>query len=374
MSARYCKAATMVFFVFPVIAKRPVKVFLLAGQSNMGGIGSIKHLRLLVNESSGSSSNEYRDSLWNGTAFKESDNVYIKYGLNHGKLTVGETTGFAAPTWFGPEAMFGWTVGNAFPNEPVILIKTAWGGKTLAIDFRPPSSGRGNYSGVQPYKYGQFYREMVQGMFLGLNNITGIYPDYDKEIGYEMAGLVWFQGYGDVGNTPFVEEYGFNLVNLIRDLRRDLGAPALPVIIGELGMHGLNPTGRGSDQVKRLRKTQLEVTQLEEFRNNTLFVRTAPFVVANGSSYEGFYHYNGRADTIFHIGEAFGRGMLQLMNNPEQEVTSEGRRLRGSSDAVPAPFGVSFHFLSTCIFVVFVLRQRKLVSMQRHQPNAALEI
>ena len=38
----------------------------------------------------------------------------------------------------GPELGFGWVVGDAF-EEPVLLIKLAWGGKSLAEDFRPPS-------------------------------------------------------------------------------------------------------------------------------------------------------------------------------------------------------------------------------------------
>ena len=41
--------------------------------------------------------------------------------------------------FIGPELGFGHIVGNAF-DEPVLLIKLAWGGKSLAKDFRSPSS------------------------------------------------------------------------------------------------------------------------------------------------------------------------------------------------------------------------------------------
>ena len=45
------------------------------------------------------------------------------------------------------------------------------------------------------------------------------------------------------------------------------------------------------------------------------YLRTAPYVVSNGSKYNGAYHYYGRADTYFHIGQAFGRGALRLLKS-----------------------------------------------------------
>lgn len=77
-------------------------------------------------------------------------------------------------------------------------------------------------------------------------------------------------------------------------------------------MHGMNPEGHGSDRVLAMRAAQHSVALMDEFKNNTLFVRTAPYVVLNGTAYNGIYHYNGRADTYFQIGQAFGRGMLSL--------------------------------------------------------------
>jgi hypothetical protein len=90
---------------------------------------------------------------------------------------------------------------------------------------------------------------------------------------------------------------------------------AFKPVIGELGMHGMNVTGPGTDRVLALRAAQHSVTLMEEFKDTTLFVRTAPYTVMNGTVYNGIYHYYGRADTYFHIGQAFGRGMLQLLKN-----------------------------------------------------------
>ena len=66
-----------------------------------------------------------------------------------------------------------------------------------------------------------------------------------------------------------------------------------------------------------LRDAQESVTLLAEFQNTTQFVRTAPYAVMDGVAYNGDYHYNGRADTVFHIGRAFANGMLDLMGKQE---------------------------------------------------------
>ena len=83
-------------------------------------------------------------------------------------------------------------------------------------------------------------------------------------------------------------------------------------------MHGEHPYGRGTDRILGLRAAQHSVTLLPEFVNTTLFVRTAPYAVLNETIYNGIYHYNGRADTYFHIGQALGQGMLTLMKMQKQ--------------------------------------------------------
>ena len=46
-------------------------------------------------------------------------------------------------------------------NEPLLIIKTAWGGKSLNTDFRPPSAG--------PYEFNESQREGMkkQGKDIG---------------------------------------------------------------------------------------------------------------------------------------------------------------------------------------------------------------
>ena len=62
--------------------------------------------------------------------------MWIKFLDRKGKLTVG----YGSPKCIGPELEFGNVVGDHY-DEPVLLIKTAWGGRSLYRDFRPPSAG-----------------------------------------------------------------------------------------------------------------------------------------------------------------------------------------------------------------------------------------
>jgi hypothetical protein len=304
----------------------PIKVFLLAGQSNMVGRASITHLHTLIEQDDPT---EFHQELWNGTSFRTRCDVYMQYLENRGCLTM---PGYAAINRFGPEIGLGWTLGDYFAaqnnsnittttindnnSSPIILIKTAWGGKDLAVDFRPPLSGEANYSSkYQPTEYGQSYRQMIMDFQGALSDLSRIYPHYDPNVGFELAGFIWFQGWNDMIYEPFALEYAFNLANFIRNVRIALDAEHLPFVVGELGMHGLTPTGRGRDRVLQFRASQLNVTLLPEFVNNTAYVPTSPFVPSNdtNTTYGSRCHYFGRADTYYHIGKAFGQAAIKLM-------------------------------------------------------------
>jgi len=317
--------------------KTPLEIYILAGQSNMVGMGSMKHLDELVQVNCTSHCkphNEYRQRLWDEhtASYKVSNNVYINFESRHGPLTVG----YGAKNRMGPELMFGWNMGRDAQrrnkDQKVLLIKEAWGGKDLGVDFRPPLSGEGTYENRKPIQYGQYYRRMVTETLEILNNLTAVVPTYKEEDGYELKGFVWFQGWNDLVQYPMVDEYQYNLANLIRDVRKDFDAPNLPFIVGELGMHGPHPTGKAVDRILMMRSAERNVTLFPEFRNSTLFVPTSPYAVLNGTTYNGVYHYNGRADTYFHIGEAFANGMLALLNKTHSNNPTEWDAVKAASN------------------------------------------
>jgi Carbohydrate esterase, sialic acid-specific acetylesterase len=237
-----CHAIFLLFHVILAAASSdvPIKVFILAGQSNMVGKGAIRHLDRLV-QANGS---EYREMLWNRTQYKVRKDVYVKFLDQHGFLTVSRTAGLAAPRSFGPEVMMGISMGDALRNASthsrpaaaaedespaVLLIKVAYGSRSLAVDFRPPSAGIGNYADTTNASlYGWQYRIMMDDIDSALHNMTAYVPGYNQTAGYELCGFIWLQGWNDVLEWATVKEYESNLVHFIGDVRSALQAPDLP--------------------------------------------------------------------------------------------------------------------------------------------------
>ena len=339
---------------------KPVRVFILAGQSNMEGKGAIKHLDQLITDPGTAPQFKH---LKAGDNWTERDDVWINFTMRalnrkgsawaispdkwkvnkRGPLTVG---GYGVPgDRIGPELGFGHTVGDAI-DEQVLIIKWAWGGNALALGFRPPSSFPVSDEAdpkpntyPQPAKYykelggaegkvGINYLNMVQEIHDVLANLGEYFPEYQDQ-GYELSGFVWFQGFND--RTGYrLAEYETNLTHFIKDLRQDLGVPDLPFVIGELGMDG--PT----DELKggRLDFYNAQQDAIKDAGNAT-WVKTRDYVVpkdVSSDSFDGGFHYRGRADTFYNIGTAFGEAALKLMNdkpkNQQQAVETARETVR----------------------------------------------
>lgn len=283
----------------------PVKVFVLAGQSNMvghgfiaadpkrnGGKGSLEQLAR-----DPASSKQFKQLLNKDASWRVRDDVWIHYFDRKGKLTVGYGAG--ADT-IGPELGFGWVVGDSI-REPVVLIKLAWGGKSLAVDFRPPSSGGA---------VGPFYTEVIQGTRNAMQNIAADFPEL-KGRTPQLVGFGWHQGWNDRINDAFVQEYEQNMANFIRDMRKDLGVPKLPFVIAETGMGGLEEK---NERALDLMRAQAAVAEHKEFKGNVAFVGTRAFWrPAEASPSDQGYHWNSSGETYYLIGDAMGRAMNDLL-------------------------------------------------------------
>lgn len=300
---------------------RKVKVFVLIGQSNMQGHGVIPadpkrnggkgSLEFLVRDPGTSARFAHLRS--NETDWATRDDVWIDYIDKRGPLTVGYG---ARPEMIGPELGFGWKMGDA-TDEPILLIKCAWGGKSLAIDFRPPSSGKLPYSlgekqdaelAAKPEIVGHYYRETLMLVRESLRQIKSIIPDSDGT--YEIAGVGWHQGWNDRISDLFNAEYEANLANLIRDLRNEWSTPGLPFVIAETGMTGPDET---HPRALSLMKAQAAVANRPEFNGTVAFVKTQSFWRPQDASPSGQgYHWNSNAETYYLIGDAMGNAMLQL--------------------------------------------------------------
>lgn len=299
----------------------PLKVFVLAGQSNMEGQAVADLTDKHHNDGKGTlvailddpaRLDRFAHLRDDSGAWRVRDDVWVRFRPQRGPLLAGPlTVGFTAyegRRHFGPELQFGHVVGDALENE-VLIIKTAWGGKSLYEDFRPPSSG-----GVM----GPNYTMMIQQVREALEEFRREFPQ-SRSIGYDLAGFVWYHGWNDgCGPDHAVPEYETNLVNLINDVRRDLGAPNLPVVIGELtGPWGADIEAPGA--WGRLREAQAAAAARPEFNNTVAFVPTRDFVRRPEDSPNPTHEHHecGNAETYLLVGDALGRAMLGLLGGEQ---------------------------------------------------------
>ena len=240
--------------------KGPVKVFILAGQSNMQGQGIVSSLAEMKEEKPGTLATMLKDpakgpllKTWvnaKGEWAEGRDDVWVydvsERGSRHGRLEFGYGWNLGSRMWFGPEMQFGHLLGDHFDNQ-VLIIKTAWGGRDLYKDFRPPISGGA---------VGPFYTEMIGTVNKVLGDLKTEFPD-DAGQGYEIVGFVWWHGWNDfLQPKSAVPEYQKNLTNLINDVLRDLKVPKLPVVIGEFtGPWGADCKEPAALAIRKCRRT-----------------------------------------------------------------------------------------------------------------------
>lgn len=291
------------------LSAKPLKVYLLVGQSNMQGHAAertLKHLGmdpktkpLLKAIQNADGTAKVHDQIWISSIDTSEES-----GVKEGKLTVGYGAGGREPK-IGPELTFGITMQQHI-GEPILIIKTSWGGKSLNTDFRSPSAGpyQFNEQQIENFKKrnkdvaaerkaraertGVYYRLMLEHIRKVLGDIKRVYPKYDAKVGYELAGFVWFQGWNDMvdggtyptrGQPGSYEAYSKNLAHFIRDVRKDLKAPELPFVIGVMGAGG--PIAEyGPDQKRyagihgEFRKAMAAPSKLPEFKGNVSAVFT----------------------------------------------------------------------------------------------------
>jgi alpha-galactosidase len=181
--------------------------------------------------------------------------------------------------WFGPELLFGIGMGDYF-KEPVLLIKTCWGGHNLFGCFRPPSAGKPAYEigdWPKPGDVGASYHKMVKEVRECLANLDADFPQL-KGLKPELSGFVWFQGWNDMCvdekiRQQVYDEYCPNFVHLVQDLRAEFKVPKMPVVVGELGVGGEKVDKNMID----FRAGQAKIATAPELKGTLGYVRTAPF-------------------------------------------------------------------------------------------------
>ncbi|MCY2976244.1 MAG: hypothetical protein NTW52_16440 [Planctomycetota bacterium] len=295
---------------------KPIRVFILAGQSNMEGHARVETFDYIGEDLATAPllkmmrSSDGKPTVCNGAWISYLTGSGDKNFDLSGELTAGygalggQEIGKLGEK-IGPEFTFGLTM-DAAHDEQVLIIKTAWGGKSLHTDYRSPSAGPYQLSSFQIDNYpkqkghgipkdfeqwkvekaeatGVYYRLMIEHVQKVLADPKQVIPGYDPTQGYELSGFVWLQGFNDMvdghvypkHNQPDrFELYSELLTHFIRDVRKDLDAPKLPFVIGVMGVGGLKDD---STNMIAFRRAMAAPAAMPEFKGNVTAVETAPF-------------------------------------------------------------------------------------------------
>ena len=202
------------------------------------------------------------------------------------------------------------------------------GGKSIFIDFRPPSSGMPPQETLDKMlvgarrkdpdatmkdikaRVGHFYRLMLSEVDDTLANLDKYVPDYDGR-GYKIAGFAWHQGWNDGLSHGPVAEYEENLANIIKDVRREWKIPDLPVAIAVSGFGGWK---QKIDRRLGIIAAQHAIAKRREFKGTAASVETRGFFRSREESPGGQgYHWNNNAETYYRIGDGLGKAMVGLL-------------------------------------------------------------
>ncbi|WP_437603173.1 sialate O-acetylesterase [Sorangium sp. So ce590] len=213
------------------VMAQPVKVFVLAGQSNMVGFGVGAALPAEI---------QSQPDIW-----YDHHNPDARTGGPYAAATSAdwgplEPKGEARR--YGPEITFGRAMAAAYPEHRIAIVKMAQGGTNLVDHW-----GRGLAPDPEVLYKSQLYHALLgkldSATYAGDRALR--YPDEPTRLDnalarleseghdVEIAALVWMQGENEAGWSAAFR-YGDALRAFIAAVRADLGVPELPVVLGRI--------------------------------------------------------------------------------------------------------------------------------------------
>jgi len=336
----------------PADMSKPVQVFLIMGQSNAVGLGSVN------GDKPGTLQNAVKveklypflvDEAGNWFERKDVRNVQVMVGRGGGMSLLHNEWMAVKGNTMGVEYGVGHQLGNAL-TAPVMILKSCIGNRALGWDLLPPGSKRrlvdvkqrdGTVKKVvvagykekpetweadpakgidtpapewldkktgKPIEWyaGKQYDDDVANAKSVLKDLDKHYPEAKS---YEVAGFFWWQGERDSGGDAHSALYEENLVNFIKTVRKEFNAPNAKFVIATLGeaTKGMdNNTGKVFDAMMAV---DGKSGKYPEFKGNVATVYTHDMARGGG----GNGHYGKDARVYMDVGLAMGEAMVELL-------------------------------------------------------------
>ena len=318
----------------PADMTKPVKVYILMGQSNMLEMGKV------AGDKEGTLEHAVKEGLYpylvddtgNWTVRQDVRNVAVMGSGGPGKTRVRKNDWLkVAGGKIGVEIGIGHHIGH-FHNEPVLILKSAIGNRSLGWDLLPPGSPSYEFTdpkdgktyvyagygqsplrwekGTEPepigWKAGLQYDGDIARAREVLSNLGTYYPGATE---YEVAGFFWWQGDKGRYNAGHAEKYEPNLVNLIKQLRKEFKAPNAKFVCATLGQTDKDNAKGTEKDIIEAQFAISDPSKHPEFEGDVATVYTHP--LSKGGASNG--HYGGNAETYMNVGQAMGKAMAELL-------------------------------------------------------------
>ena len=247
-------------------AMAKTRVFILAGQSNMNGLGTASELKAPYDKPPA------KVKIWDGKGWKD--------------LGPGVGTN---PEYFGPEIAFGHAMREAYPDDPICLIKYAAGGTALYNDWSPEGEG------------GPQYKQFMATVKAALGHLK------EANVKYSIEGMMWMQGESDAHEGQG-EAYETNLTAFIKHIRSVVKSKKLPFILARIRTHYGSP-----DNNAKVREAQQQVA---EAMDRVAWFDTDAYKMRD----PGHYNTEGQID----LGKDFAASFLAVVR-VEDKKKDKGR-------------------------------------------------
>ncbi len=262
-----------------LVNNKPIRVFILAGQSNMYGRGDGRKL----------SKEELSDLNMAKNQIVFANNKTYKGPLQLSEVEPFGRDKFGITLGFGPELFFGLALSKKYPDDQFLFIKRAVGGTSLYGAWNPDwSSDKAAITNES--KVPKLYSDLMAY----IKEILSQYQEHE----YMIEAILWVQGEADSavkknGSKP-ADTYGDNLQNLIATTRRNLNKPKLPFIFFQVGS---GEVVNGMLTAEKLLENVIMIRQNENINSTDYYEKHPPPL--------GHYNYNGMKKLGYRFAEEF---------------------------------------------------------------------